>query len=113
MADPDVRVVAFDVNETLFSLSSLSPVFAEVGLDPAAVPLWFAGLLREGFALAAMGRYRPFAEVAAQQLRALNPDTVDDAAVDTVLSAFRQLDPHPDAEPALRMLPAAGAVAVT
>lgn len=113
MTDRDVRVVAFDVNETMFSLGSLGPVFATVGLDPAVVPLWFAGLLRDGFALTAMGQYRPFAEVAAQQLRALAPDTVDDRAVEAVLRAFRQLDPHPDVEPALRMLHDGGVAAVT
>jgi len=113
MAERDVRVVAFDVNETLFSLDSLGPVFAAVGLNPAAVPLWFARLLRDGFALTAMGRYRPFAEVAAQHLRGLHPDTVDDTTVETVLGAFRQLDPHPDVEPALRMPHDAGVPAVT
>ena len=56
MTDRDVRVVAFDVNETLFSLDSLGPVFATAGLNPAAVPLWFARLLRDGFALTAMGQ---------------------------------------------------------
>jgi 2-haloacid dehalogenase len=113
MADRDVRVVAFDVNETLFSLDSLGPVFATVGLDQAAVPLWFARLLRDGFALTVMGQYRPFGDLAAQALRAMGPDKIDDTAVATVLGAFGQLDPHPDVEPALRMLNEAGIPAVT
>jgi 2-haloacid dehalogenase len=77
------------------------------------VPLWFARLLRDGFALTAMGQYRPFSDLAGQTLRALDPDKVDDAAVDTVLGAFRQLDPFPDVEPALRMLHDAAVPAVT
>jgi 2-haloacid dehalogenase len=113
MTERDVRVVAFDVNETLFSLKSLGPVFATVGLDPAAVPLWFARLLRDGFALTAMGEYRPFGDLAATTLRGLDPNRVDDTAVTAVLGAFRQLDPHPDVEPALRMLSDAGIPAVT
>jgi 2-haloacid dehalogenase len=113
MTDRDVRVVAFDVNETLFSLDSLGLVFATVGLNPATVPLWFARLLRDGFALTAMGQYRPFGDLAAQTLRAMDPDKIDDAAVAAVLGAFRQLDPHPDVEPALRMLHDAGIPAVT
>lgn len=112
MAVHDVRAVAFDVNETLFSLDRLSTAFATIGLDPAAVPLWFARLLRDGFALAAMSRYRPFGELAAETLRALDP-VVDDAAVATVLGAFRELDPHPDVAPALRTLHEAGMPAVT
>lgn len=113
MADRDVRVVAFDVNETLFALDNLAPAFTAVGLDPALVPLWFARLLRDGFALTAIGEYRPFANVAAETLRALDPERIDDAAAGTVLGAFRQLDPHPDVEPALRLLDNAGVPAVT
>jgi 2-haloacid dehalogenase len=112
MAMGEVRAVAFDVNETLFALDGLGPAFATVGLDPAAVPLWFARLLRDGFALAAMGRYRRFAEVAAETLRGLDP-AIEDAAVAAVLAAFRELDPHPDVAPALRALQAAGVPAVT
>jgi 2-haloacid dehalogenase len=113
MAERHVRVVAFDVNETLFSLGSLGPAFASVGLDPASVPLWFARLLRDGFALTAIGQYRPFGDVAGQSLRALDPAKIDDAATEAVLGAFRRLDPHPDVEPALRMLHEAGMSAVT
>jgi len=113
MPDRDIRAVAFDVNETLFSLQRLGPAFATVGLDPAAVPLWFAQLLRDGFALTAMGQYRPFSDLAEQTLRSLDPDKVDDASVDTVLGAFRELEPHPDVEPALRMLHEARMPAVT
>lgn len=108
----DVRAVAFDVNETLFSLDRLRTAFDAVGVDRAAVPLWFTRLLRDGFALAAMGRYRPFGELAAETLRALDPALEDDA-VATVLGAFRELDPHPDVAPALRALHAAGVPAVT
>lgn len=113
MTDPAVEVVAFDVNETMFALEGLRPAFTAAGLDPAQVPLWFARLLRDGFALAAMGRYAPFAELAGHTLRGLAPDRVDDAAVTGVLGAFRELDPHPDVRPALHALRAAGVPAVT
>jgi 2-haloacid dehalogenase len=108
-----VQAVAFDVNETLFSLDRLGPAFTTIGLDAGLVPLWFARLLRDGFALAAIGDYRPFAELAADALRGLDPDRVDDAAVGVVMAAFRELDPHPDVEPALRLLTDAGIPAVT
>jgi hypothetical protein len=36
MAAREVRAVAFDVNETLFSLDQLPPAFAAIGVDPAA-----------------------------------------------------------------------------
>jgi 2-haloacid dehalogenase len=113
MTDRSVQVVAFDVNETLFSLGRLGPAFSAAGLDPAAVPLWFARLLRDGFALTALGQYRPFSDVAADTLRGLDPGRVDAAAVQAVLEAFRELDAHPDVEPALRLLHNAGVPSVT
>jgi 2-haloacid dehalogenase len=103
----EVKAIAFDVNETLFSLDRLEPAFADAGLDPGLVPLWFARLLRDGFALTAIGDYRPFAEVAADTLRGLDP-ALDDAAVGAVIAAMRRLRPHPDVEPALRALHEAG-----
>jgi 2-haloacid dehalogenase len=112
MAD-GVDAVAFDVNETMFSLDGLGPAFAEAGLDAGQVPLWFARLLRDGFALTAMDDYRPFAELAADSLRGLAPGRVGDAEVGRVLAAFRELAPHPDVEPALRRLRDAGVPAVT
>lgn len=59
MSPPVVEAVVFDINETLFSLDRLRPAFGDAGLDPGLVPAWFAALLREGFALAALGGFRP------------------------------------------------------
>jgi 2-haloacid dehalogenase len=113
MADRAVDVVAFDVNETLVDMAGLRPAFADLGLAPDLVALWFARVLRDGFALVALGSYRPFAEVAAQALRGLAPDLVDDAAVTAVLAAFSRLDPHADVAPALDLLRQAGVTAIT
>jgi 2-haloacid dehalogenase len=113
MTDRAVAVVAFDVNETMVDMAGLRPAFAHVGLAPDLVPLWFARVLRDGFALTLVDEYRSFAEVAAQALRGLAPDLVDDAAVDAVLAAFRRLDPHPDVAPALDLLQQAGVTVVT
>jgi 2-haloacid dehalogenase len=107
-----IEAVAFDVNETLFSLDRLGPAFTDAGLDPGLVPLWFARLLRDGFALTAIGDYRPFADLAAETLRDLGPH-VDDDAVGAVTGAMRHLRPHPDVEPALRALHEAGVPAAT
>jgi 2-haloacid dehalogenase len=95
-------MVAFDVNETLSSLQRLGSAFTAIGLDPASVPLRLAGLLRDGFALTAMGSYRPFGDLAATALRSPDPVALDDAAVAPVLAGFHELEPHPDIEEALR-----------
>jgi len=107
VTEPRIEAVAFDVNETLFSLDRMQAAFADVGVEPELVPLWFARLLRDGFALTALGGYRPFAELAAETLRGLVP-TIDADAAAGVASAMRQLQPHPDVEPALRALHDAG-----
>lgn len=109
---PQPAVVAFDVNETLFALDGLRPYFAAAGLSTEAVPLWFARVLRDGFALCAAGDYRPFAELGAAQLRELDR-RLSAADAEHVLAGFAELDPHPDVEPALRRLAEAGVRVVT
>ena len=106
------EAVAFDVVETLFSLDGVARRLAGVGAPGGAPQLWFARLLREGFALAACGDYRPFGEVAAASLRSVLPDA-DDGVVEEVLGGLGQLEPHPDAEPALRRASEAGLRIVT
>ena len=105
-------VVVFDVNETLFDLAGLAPAFAAAGLADDQVPLWFARVLRDGFALTVLGDYRPFAEIGVAQLRALAPQLGAEEAA-AVVGRFVKLDPHPDVEPALRRLADAGVRAVT
>ena len=111
MTDTQPRAVLLDVNETLTDLSALGPRFSEVGLDPHAVPTWFAQTLRDGFALAALGRSAPFAEIAGAVLAAMlspaDPGRADDA-VAHVLAGFPGLPLHPDVEPGLRALATAG-----
>nr|WP_254925633.1 MULTISPECIES: hypothetical protein [unclassified Rhodococcus (in: high G+C Gram-positive bacteria)] len=47
------RVIVFDVNETLSDMSPLSERFADVGAPNELASLWFASVLRDGFALTA------------------------------------------------------------
>ena len=98
------KVVLFDVVETLFSLA---PVEAALARLQISLDLYFARLLRDGFALAAAGSYRPFGEIAASALADLAPAATEDQRA-RVRDAFRELPPHPDAEPALAKLTAAG-----
>lgn len=110
MARP--RAIVLDVNETLFSLDALEPVFEELGL-PGAVNVWFARTLRNGFALTCLGEYRTFPEVAAGALESLNPGRVRRSDIDTLLEAFGTLRPHPDVPIALNRLRDSGIAMVT
>jgi 2-haloacid dehalogenase len=65
---PRPGVVVFDVNETLSDMAPLATRSAEVGAPELAARLWFAVLLRDGFAAAAGGN-EPFAKLAEGALR--------------------------------------------
>lgn len=94
------RVVVFDVNETLSDLGPLGRRFTEVGLPEHLVATWFAGVLRDGIALAAAGGYAPFADIAAAHLRGLSsrhaPAADAQQVARHVLEGFTALDVHPD-----------------
>jgi 2-haloacid dehalogenase len=112
MASP-LRAVLFDVNGTLSDLSPLRARLAEVGASGDLLPAWLAGVLRDGFALAASGGFAEFADLAADGLRAVlraegrvRGDV--DAAVAHVLDGFAALPVHPDVPDGVRALHASG-----
>lgn len=104
------EAVAFDVNETLFSMEALRTALTDVGAPDGTLTAWFDRVLRDGFALAAAGDFVEFGPLAHTTLTRLLGDA--DAAA-TVLDAFAHLEPHPDVEPALRRLTDAGVAVVT
>ncbi len=104
--------VVLDVNETLFSLDALDPVFAGVDLRGQR-DLWFARTLRNGFALTCAGIYRPFPDVARGAFLSLAPDRLSDSDADELLAAFGELTPHPEVPEALEALRSSGRSVVT
>jgi 2-haloalkanoic acid dehalogenase type II len=98
----------FDVNETLSDMAPMAERFAEVGAPELAARLWFAVLLRDGFAVAAAGGNEPFAKLAEGALpvvlagASLNRPT--DEAAEHVLSGFAGLGVHPDVPEGMRIL---------
>lgn len=107
------RVVVFDVNETLSDMAPLAHRFSEVGAGPHLLHVWFAALLRDGFALAAVGEQRPFADLGREGLRAVLhgvlPAADVEAAVEHVMSGFAGLGLHPDVADGVRALSDVGA----
>ena len=105
-------VIVFDVNETLSDMSPMGQRFLDVGAPEALAKLWFAALLRDGFALTAVGDKGDFADLGAEVLRGLftglelNRDL--EAAVQNVLAGFSALELHPDIAGAVSALNAAG-----
>jgi 2-haloacid dehalogenase len=103
-----VRGVLLDVNETLFSLAGLEDAFHACGIDPALVPLWFAHILRDGFALATAGDFQRFADIAKSNLIALDPGRLGAVEARAVLECFHTLEPFADVAPGLQIMRTAG-----
>jgi 2-haloacid dehalogenase len=93
-------LLLFDVNETLSDMSPMSRRFEDVGAPAHLASTWFAGLLRDGFALTVVAASGSFASIAAEALRVslhgqpLNRGTED--AVQHVLDGFAELTVHAD-----------------
>ncbi|MFC8410025.1 haloacid dehalogenase type II [Arthrobacter sp. NPDC057259] len=110
-------VIVFDVNETLSDMSPMGGRFEEVGAPVELAKLWFASLLRDGFALAAAGSNQGFAAIGAAVLRELFARAelnrpLDDAVLH-VMDGFGSLDVHSDVPDGIRSLADAGYRLVT
>jgi FMN phosphatase YigB (HAD superfamily) len=60
---PEGPIIVFDVNETLLDLEAIRPVFDRIFSDPAAMRLWFAGLITYSEALTLADVYIPFTDI--------------------------------------------------
>jgi 2-haloacid dehalogenase len=111
------RLVVFDVNETLSDMSPMGQRFQDVGAPAHLAETWFAGLLRDGFALATVGASEPFARLAGEALRvrlhglSLNRET--DEAIGHILTGFAGLGVHADVPAGIRALRGQGIRLVT
>lgn len=116
MAVPEL--VVLDVNETLSDLEPLRRRLLDAGAPGHLLETWFAGTLRDGFALAAAGSARPFAEVGPAVLTGLLSHVEELAlpvedATSSVLTEVRELPVHTDVPDGLRALARAGVQVVT
>ena len=110
-------VVVFDVNGTLSDMSEMRERFREVGAPAEMAEVWFAALLRDGFALAAAGSSERFATIGAGVLACLLTGAVLDRPLEHatrhILEGFLALEVHPDVPDGVRALAAGGARLVT
>lgn len=106
-------VIIFDVNETLSDMAPMSRRFAEIGAPELMSKVWFASLLRDGFALTAAGASERFSVIGDGALRSVLAGatlTTDlDSAVQHVMDGFSSLELHPDVPDGVRSLAAKGA----
>jgi 2-haloacid dehalogenase len=106
-----MRVLAFDVIETLLDLKALDPSFESVFGDRSVRQQWLQQLLQSALVSTVTDAYRDFSTVgrAALEMTAkgrgvdLSPDQQQQ-----ILGTIRQLPPHPDVIDGLRRLRQAG-----
>ena len=100
-------IVVFDVNETLLDLDTIRPTFDRIFDDPAALRLWFAGLITYSEALTLAGVYVPFTDIGSAVLRMLAATrgiAVSDADGAELTDRFASMPAHPEVPAALRRL---------
>lgn len=105
-----MATIAFDVNETLLSLEPMRAAIGAV-LSPDMTGQWFARLLHGSLVANHLGLQRTFEEVGTtelQRLAAAAGGTVSDRDARTIARTMRTLPAHPDVEPGLTVLEAAG-----
>ena len=111
------ELIVLDVNETLSDLSGLHDAFRAVGLAAHDRDAWFAGVLRDAFALTILGENPSFADIASASLRArlaaAGSSGDSEVAARQVMEQFTQLEPHPDVVPGLLALADLGCRIVT
>jgi 2-haloacid dehalogenase len=105
------EVVAFDVNETLLDLAPVRATLVEAGEPASLLGTVFARTLLTGFAATTSGTWCRFRDAFDAALAQESDLPADGRA--RVAEAFGELSPHPDVEPALRRLRAAGVRVVT
>ncbi|HEX6454482.1 MAG TPA: haloacid dehalogenase type II [Trebonia sp.] len=104
---PERPIIVFDVNETLLDLESIRPFFDRVFDDPAALRLWFAGLITYSEALTLSDAYVPFTDIGGAVLRMLAATrglTISAADAAEFTDRFAAMPPHPEVPAALRRL---------
>ena len=111
------EVILFDVNETLSDMAPMAERFTEIGVQPHLAKLWFATLLRDGFALTAAGSNPAFVEVGKEVLRGvlhgLPLEREPEDAVDHVMAGLAGLTLHTDVVDGVRALKSSGYRLVT
>jgi 2-haloacid dehalogenase len=106
-----VRVIAFDVNETLLDLAALDEPLARVFGSAAPRPLWFAQMLQLAFVGTIIGEYVDFGTAQHAALRMLAARTgaaLDPAGAEAIVAGMRRLPPHPEVRGALATLRGSG-----
>jgi 2-haloacid dehalogenase len=111
------QLLVFDVNETLSDMAPIAGRFEYVGVPGHLATPWFAGLLRDGFALTVADQNPSFAQLGAAGLRTvltgLTLNRPVEEAVEHIMAGFTELAVHSDVPGGIRELAELGIRLVT
>ncbi len=102
-----VRVIVFDVIETLLDLRALQPAFGKHFTNHAALDAWFGQLIQSSFMLTILDTYSDFGSVARHALEvvaAKESVRLSEEDKGALLSQLAKLPAHPDVVPGLTQL---------
>lgn len=111
-----MKILAFDVNETLLDLKSLDPHFEQFFGSASARTSWFGQVLRNSLVATITGQYNDFGKIAGAALdmtAKLQNVTLSDEERSAIMGGIRSLPPHPDVASGLEKLRSAGFRLVT
>jgi 2-haloacid dehalogenase len=106
-----MKVILFDVNETLLDLSVLQTPFERIFGDPRVIREWFTLLLHSSLVSTLTGAYSEFGDLAAAALDDIafrEGIGLTPIARAEILDKMRKLPPHPEVPASLARLREAG-----
>ncbi len=103
----EIKLVIFDVNQTMFSLKEIENSFKITGLSKRLVDQWFFSVLKEGFSYTLSGKFIDFKTIGQNELQKLflqKKIIYKRAKVDRILNSFSCLKIHNDVKESLEVL---------
>jgi 2-haloacid dehalogenase len=102
-----IKLVIFDVNQTMFSLNEIEKRFEKNKLEKSLVNLWFYSVLKEGFSYSLSGKFIDFRTIGINELEkiflqnSLNSNKQD---ICRIIDGFKCLKIHSDIRQSLEIL---------
>ena len=116
MPKNNIRLVIFDVNQTMFNLSEIEFRFMSIKLNPNLVNLWFTSILKEGFASSINKVFVDFFSIAESELvklGILENRKLSEKEIKYILEGFNRLKMNPSVRESLSRIYKKGYTAVT
>ena len=102
-----IKLVIFDVNQTMFSLSEIERLFQINKLRKGLVDVWFNSVLKEGFSYSLSGRFVDFFFIGKNELKKIflqNKKPLTEEIITNIMKGFENLEIHDDIRKSLKLL---------